>query len=346
MIRNDDYFHEQPYRSKAFDMYVQSQRWAVLDIETTGLRSFRDYVILIGLVFPEPDPEGDERMHAVQLFAESPEEEADLLHAADELLQTFDCVITYNGRRFDLPFLKTRAKKNHLTISDPYDLDLYQVIRNYSPLRSVLPSLRQKSIEWYMGLSDSRSDEIDGGESVRLYFRYLDTQDPELRRQILLHNHDDILQLSRLLPILESCDLHRAMFNLGLPANGFTVSEIRASGRGLTATLLSSRPITDAVVFPSSDRPYRLSASSSSRKAELEFIPEHPADGIAVLDTASLMGCTDIRTFENRFPFSRLPGIESGYLIYDHHGHINYLGINGFLLAFIRTLRPLLHPDC
>lgn len=345
MIRKDDYVNEAPYHSKAFDMYIHPQQWAVLDIETTGLRSFRDYVILIGIVFPETDPSGGARMHAVQLFAESPEEESDLLHAADELLKPFEYVITFNGRRFDLPFLKTRAKKNHLTISDPYDLDLYQVIRHYSPLHSILPSLRQKSIEQYMGLADTRSDEIDGGESVQMYFRYLDTGSGDLLDRILLHNHDDILQLSRLLPVLESCDLHRAMFHLGLPSDGLVTRQIHASGRGLAVSVQSERPIADAVVFPSSAQPYRLSASSASQEAELEFLPEHPADGVSVLDAASLLGCPSSSSFETRYEFSKLPGIESGYLVYEHHGRINYLGINGFLLAFLKTLRPLLHPD-
>ncbi|MGN1381665.1 MAG: ribonuclease H-like domain-containing protein, partial [Eubacterium sp.] len=338
MIRQDDYIKEALYQSKAFDMYFSPLQCGVLDIETTGLRPYKDQVILIGFVLPEKDAEGNSVMHAVQLFAQSPEEEKDLLLAADKILQTLDCVITYNGRRFDIPFLQTRAKKHHLTIAAPYDLDLYQVIRNYSPLHQVLPSLRQKSIEIYMGLSDSRDDEIDGGESVRLYMEYLNTGEDRLLQTILLHNHDDILQLLRILPILESCDLHRAMFHLGLPSEHFITGRIHASERSLTANVNSRLPISDAVVFPTSEKPYHLTASSKSRETELEFIPEHPSDGVAVLDAASILGCSSSASFERDFAFSKLPGIESGYLIYAHHRRINYLGINGFLLAFLKTL--------
>jgi uncharacterized protein YprB with RNaseH-like and TPR domain len=345
MIRQDDYIKEAPYKSKAFDMYFSPLQCGVLDIETTGLRPYKDQVILVGFVLPEYDTQGNPVMHAVQLFAQSPEEERDLLLAADKILQKLDCVITYNGRRFDIPFLQTRAKKHHLTISAPYDLDLYQVIRNYSPLHQVLPSLRQKSIEIYMGLSSARDDAIDGGESVRLYMEYLNTGEDRLFQTIMLHNHDDILQLLRILPILENCDLHRAMFHLGLPSAAFTTGKIHATDRGLKADVKSRLPISDAIVFPTAEKPYHLTASSKSREAELEFLPEHPSDGISVLDAASILGCSSSAAFEDQFSFSRLPGIESGYLIYAHHRRINYLGINGFLLAFLKTLRPFLDPQ-
>ncbi len=343
MLRRDDYLHEAPYQSKAFDMYFRASRCAVLDIETTGLRPYQDQAVLIGFVLPELDADGRPVLHAIQLFAESLEEEAELLREADAIMKTVDCVITFNGRRFDLPFLKTRAKKNHLTIADPYDLDLYQVIRHYSPLPTVLPSLRQKSIEVYMGLSDDRADEIDGGESVRLYYQYLNTREDSLLERILLHNHDDILQLARLLRVIENCDLHRAIFNLGIPAGGLTTAKIKANAHGIAASVKSSLPIGDAVVFPSSDRPYRLTASAKTKEAELEFYPEHPAEGVAVLDAASLLGCGSSGEFEQNFSLARLPGVQSGYLVYAHSGRINYLGINGFLLEFLKTLPPLLH---
>ena len=51
-----------------------------------------------------------------------------------------------------------------------------------------------------MGLWQSRDDEISGAESVELYNTYEKIQDPALGEKILLHNSDDILQLSRLLP--------------------------------------------------------------------------------------------------------------------------------------------------
>lgn len=55
-----------------------------------------------------------------------------------------------------------------------------------------------------MGLSDSRKDSISGAESVELYLEYKKCQDQSLKekleKKILLHNHDDLLQLYKLLP--------------------------------------------------------------------------------------------------------------------------------------------------
>ena len=62
-----------------------------------------------------------------------------------------------------------------------------------------------------------RADEISGAESVDLYYRFLETGDRAVRDIILLHNKDDIMQLSRLIKILGKLDLHEIMFHTGFP---------------------------------------------------------------------------------------------------------------------------------
>ncbi|MEG1584966.1 MAG: ribonuclease H-like domain-containing protein, partial [Anaerovorax sp.] len=69
----------------------------------------------------------------------------------------------------------------------------------------------------FMGLWATRTDEITGGESVELYHTYLKTGKKELESLILLHNRDDLLQLTRLLAITEKIDLHKIMFFNGFP---------------------------------------------------------------------------------------------------------------------------------
>lgn len=216
-------FHEPFYSSKILNFYFEDLKIGVIDIETTGLNPDRSRFILGGLVVPNFD---DKKL--LQFFAETKEEEAEILNAYLSELGKLDVLINYNGDGFDLPYLNKRLQHYGLAgIPDTeagfpicQSFDLYRAIDRYSSLRKLLPNLKQKTVETFMGLWTDRTDEISGAESVELYHRYLKTKNPELRDMILLHNADDLLQLSRLMSILEKLDLHKIMFY-----NGFVVSQ-------------------------------------------------------------------------------------------------------------------------
>ncbi len=205
---------ERPYASKAFESYF-GRDWVVLDIETTGLSPRASKVILVGLAFPD-----GERIRAVQLFARSRAEEEELLLKLNEVMDRRNTVVTYNGASFDLPYLEYRYRAHRIepTWLPAAGLDLYRAVRSHSPLKDILPNLKQKSVEAYLGLADERTDEISGAESVRLYEEYETFSNPEDRERILLHNRDDIVQLSRLMHILDKLDLHRIVYYEALSA--------------------------------------------------------------------------------------------------------------------------------
>lgn len=226
--------------NRQFESYFGGLRIGVLDIETTGLDRWKNEFILGGLY-----DVSEGLLH--QVFAQNNSEEAEALEAFAEILEPMDVVITYNGRKFDMPFLEERAVRNFGTAEGgsagmrdpmpmPYDLDLYRVVRGYSPLKRLLPNLRQKTVEAYMGLWQSRTDEISGEESVYLYREYERTMDPALEKKILLHNRDDVEQLSRLLKVIDKCDFHEAMYNMGFPVKAgnrlLTVKDIRIGRNG------------------------------------------------------------------------------------------------------------------
>ena len=201
------------------DEYLEGVKICTFDIETLGLDPMRAPMILAGMM--TVDPEGNAQV--TQYFLDEPEEEHILLDEVINELNSYDCLITYNGKRFDLPYLIRRYRMiyHEEPAIRPFDLDLYQVIRHHSSLGEFLESLSQKSIERYMGLSPMRTDEISGAESVRLYYEYITEADKELRRAlketILLHNFDDVVQLYKLLPVLMQCDIHSAFNKLGFP---------------------------------------------------------------------------------------------------------------------------------
>ena len=232
------------FSNTILDEYFGGRSFCTYDIETLGLDPRRAPVVLAGMMCVSPDGSATVK----QFFMEEPEEEHLLLDRVIEELNKYDYIVTFNGHRFDIPYVEKRYKMIYRCLPDirPFDLDLYLVIRGHSGLRSVLPSLRQKSVEEYMGLSGERDDQISGGESVELYYQYLLEEDPAVKEQIkqtiLLHNYDDIVQLYRLLPIVRQCDLHGAAFKLGFPVyesadpSGITlkVNDIRLTRTNLT----------------------------------------------------------------------------------------------------------------
>ena len=59
---------------------------------------------------------------------------------------------------------------------------------------------KQKTIESFLGIH--REDMYSGGELINVYTDYLQSHDPEAEALLLLHNHDDVLGMLDLLPIL------------------------------------------------------------------------------------------------------------------------------------------------
>ena len=207
------------FSSPILDEYFEGRPFCTFDIETLGLDPKRSPMVLAGLMSVFPDGTAE----VTQFFLEAPEEEHILLDRVIGELGRYDYIVTFNGRRFDLPYVEKRYKMIYHCLPDirPFDLDLYLLIKGHSGLKEILPSLRQKCVEEYMGLSSSRDDLISGAESVELYYKYLTEEDEtlkeEIKQKILLHNFDDVVQLYRLLPIIRQCDLHSASYKRGFP---------------------------------------------------------------------------------------------------------------------------------
>lgn len=168
-----------------------------LDIETTGLSSKYNEVILIGLLCIEND-----KVYITQFFADSISEEYELLSKFEEFINKFSYIITYNGNTFDLPFLKKRLDfhKINNNIDDFLHLDLLRLVRKNKNLLK-LDNCKLKTVERYLNIY--REDTISGKESVDLYKDYEYSKDQHKKNIILKHNYDDILYLPQLLSIYD-----------------------------------------------------------------------------------------------------------------------------------------------
>ena len=311
-------------------------RAGTLDIETTGLDPSRNKFILGGVY--------DAQTHELhQVLAESRAEEADALAEYMDAMAELDVVITYNGRHFDIPFIDTRLKKHPevstLSCSYLYDLDLYQVLSGHSPIRKLVPNMRQKTVENYMGLWDTRADEISGAESVELYNRYEQTADPEADAKILLHNNDDVRQLTRLTKAITKSDFHRAMFRIGFPVKHgpamVTVNNIRIQRDTLEYNGEQNRLPFRYMGYEMNGWP--VSSRFTGENFEVS-VPVIRQQGITVIDleAAGLAG-TDAPG-PSGIHFEDYPGCASGFLVIEDSDGIKYRETNHFIKEFTKKL--------
>lgn len=167
----------------------------IFDIETTGLSPKFCKVILIGILYNCQD-----KTVIKQFFAENEDEEKELLMAFVDNIKCFKRHVTYNGLSFDIGFVNYRLKKHHIdfNLDKEDDFDIFRFIKSFkSPLG--LEDCSLNSVETYFGIH--RDDVIDGGESVKLYKEFVKNKDPNLMDTILLHNYEDIYNLSKLVNI-------------------------------------------------------------------------------------------------------------------------------------------------
>ena len=164
-----------------------------IDIETTGFSREKNQIYLIGCGAPE-----GKNFKVTQFFAEKGDESR-ILEAFLHFVQPYQRIIHFNGRSFDLPFIRARAGRYRLKDTLPPDTDIYQSVKTLKRFLK-LPGLKQKDIESFLGIR--REDEQSGGALIRTYLDFLKDHDPEKRRLLLLHNADDVVGMPEILPIL------------------------------------------------------------------------------------------------------------------------------------------------
>lgn len=156
------------------------------DIETTGLSRNSTYLYLIGAVGIE-----DETWNFYQWMAENASEEETILRIFSQFLQQYNLMISYNGERFDQPYLEARYEK--YGIPSPFtgkqSLDLYLTLK---PLKSLLKlsAMKQPCMEEFLGIKDRIYD--NGKECIKLYKDFLKKRDAFTADEILGHNLESL----------------------------------------------------------------------------------------------------------------------------------------------------------
>jgi len=160
-----------------------------LDIETTGLCG--SPLFLAGLLFYR-----ERGLLVRQLFARDYSEERPLLEHLLELLDEFEIVVTFNGKSFDIPYIKDRCSYNMLPFRvELHHLDLLHEYRRR--WKGVLPDCRLQTLESRICYR-YREGDIPGNEIPEAYHDFVRTGDAWQIKDILHHNAFDLITMSEL----------------------------------------------------------------------------------------------------------------------------------------------------
>ncbi len=180
---------------------TDNEKIIFFDIETTGFAALSTQLYLIGCIYQE---DGLWKMR--QWFVDDHNEEKECLKEFSTFLKNFTTLIHFNGNGFDIPYLTKKYERYKLTA--PFDtlksIDIYKALMPYKKFLS-MESLKQKSVEKLLGIE--REDKFSGGELIYVYFYYQERRRKEALELLLLHNRDDLIGMTELLPALAYANL-------------------------------------------------------------------------------------------------------------------------------------------
>lgn len=213
-----------PAPDELFSFHQPLEQITFFDIETTGLSPKTSSIYLIGAMHYDSHKQS---WQITQWFADNYQSEATILESFLSYLEDFSYLYHFNGCTFDIPFVKAKCQKHHITISETVqpllsetissqdndagaNIDLLKEIR---PLKKLLglAKANQTYLEHWIGLN--REDTYDGGQLIKVYSEYMQQKimkkpgADELERLLLLHNHDDIAGMLSVCIMLNYKDL-------------------------------------------------------------------------------------------------------------------------------------------
>ena len=161
-----------------------------LDTETAGLTSVP--LFLCGFMYLGP-----EGFVIEQLLARDYAEEPALLARTLGILTEHDLLITYNGKTFDIPFIKDRCTYHLIEHGiEGRHVDLLQHARRRYKGR--LPDCKLQTLERHVCGRPPRAQDIPGEEIPQAYHDFVATSNASLLRPIIEHNALDLITLAEI----------------------------------------------------------------------------------------------------------------------------------------------------
>jgi len=156
---------------------------AYLDIETTGLTFSASEITVVGIYLCR-----GKEAEFIQFVGRDISAEGIL-----ETLEGINALYTYNGSRFDLPFIHSQ-----------YGINLAELFRHRDLMydcwgKKLYGGL--KGVERQLGLKRKLPD-MNGYQAVRLWWKYVDSFDLDALNTLLEYNKEDVVNLKTLRDIL------------------------------------------------------------------------------------------------------------------------------------------------
>lgn len=164
------------------------------DLETTGLSSATP-IFLIGTLRCT-----GEDFLITQFFARDYTEEKTMLHAFAELAHTHSALVTFNGKTFDLPYVRDRMVYHRLNIDlSHHHVDLLIHARRW--WRNRLPNCQLQTLEYHL-CHRARVGDIPSSQIPATYHDFVRTRDAALLAPVIHHNALDVITMLELLCLL------------------------------------------------------------------------------------------------------------------------------------------------
>jgi len=243
-----------------------------LDTETTGLGPGAGTVaFLVGLAFFERGT-----LFCEQLLVRQLGEEAPVLARVGRRLAEASMIVTFNGKSFDLPVLRTRFVMNRIPFPEslPPHLDLVHVARRLHKARNIGATLGAVEREV---LGFVRENDVPSGEVSACYLHFLRTADPRALMGVVEHNAWDVVSMTSLVGLY------------GEPLEG---TQLAADDLVGVARTLKRAGCKD-LAFSIADRALAEGAGHEGMRARAEIAKARGDKARALADFETLAGSVD-----------------------------------------------------
>ena len=256
-----------------------------LDTETSGLAGGTGtFVFMIGIgAFDE------EGFTVTQLFMRDPSEEQAFLAVLGRITSGYSTVVTYNGKSFDIPMLRSRHVQNHFPfeMADWFHIDLLHLVRQV--WRYSLESRTLKDMEVNVLNFQRTQEEVPGWLVPQLYFDYLQTRDPKPLAGVLYHNAIDIVSLAALFSA--TAQLMEYPFDpIPIPKNEADLIALARIHENIASPQLAARLYATGIKAGLSGE---LELTAVMRFANFCKHNGHYEEAILLWEKAANMGCLD-----------------------------------------------------
>lgn len=163
--------------------------YTLFDIETTGLSRTKDFMYMFGICEKKYN-----KLIFTQYYIEDENEEKKLILKINNLLKEKE-IISYNGDRFDFPFIRKKANKYNISLFDFKNIDIY---REFQKLNFFLNEKSLKAINLGKRLGLDVHDYVNQNEMPKVFKMYQKIKDKEILSKLIYHNYIDLKVLSNI----------------------------------------------------------------------------------------------------------------------------------------------------